>query len=94
MKTLYVGNLPQAVTEDQVRQLFELHGTVHSVSLIRDEENGHFRGFCFVRMSAEGAALAERSLDGVSHFGRPLRVCEMRERRKSARVDIRRRAIW
>ncbi|MCP4293890.1 MAG: hypothetical protein GY780_18830 [bacterium] len=36
MKKIYVGNLPFSASEDDVRNLFGQHGTVHSVALIMD----------------------------------------------------------
>lgn len=76
MKKIYVGNLPFSATEEQVRQLFEQHGTVHSVALINDRETGRPRGFGFVEMPDEEATAAMRALDGYSMEGRNLRVNE------------------
>jgi len=45
MTTIYVGNLPFNATEQDVRALFERHGTVESVKLINDRETGKPRGF-------------------------------------------------
>ena len=38
MTTIYVGNLPFNATEQDLRALFESHGTVESVKLINDRE--------------------------------------------------------
>ena len=38
MKKIYVGNLPFTATEDDVKELFGQHGTVHSVALINDRD--------------------------------------------------------
>ena len=76
MKKIYVGNLPFSATEEQVRELFQAHGTVHSVALINDRETGRPRGFGFVEMDAEDATKAIQALDGTSMDGRNLRVNE------------------
>lgn len=81
MKKLYVGNLPFTATEDEVRDLFSQHGTVHSVALINDRETGRPRGFGFVEMDDEAAMAAIQQLDGADMGGRPLRVNEAQERR-------------
>ena len=81
MKKLYVGNLPFTATEDEVRDLFAQHGTVHSVALINDRETGRPRGFGFVEMDDEAAMTAVQKLDGADMGGRPLRVNEAQERR-------------
>jgi RNA recognition motif-containing protein len=76
MKKIYVGNLPFTATEDQVRALFDKHGTVQSVSLINDRETGRPRGFGFVEISDNGVAPAIKALDGYEMDGRTLKVNE------------------
>ncbi|MCB1163380.1 MAG: RNA-binding protein [Candidatus Krumholzibacteriia bacterium] len=78
-KKLYVGNLPFSATEDEIRALFEKHGTVVSVNLINDRETGRPRGFGFVEMEDPTAAMS--ALDGFEFGGRTLRVNEAEERR-------------
>ena len=80
MTTLYVGNLPFSVTEDELRALFEQHGTVHSVKLINDRETGRPRGFGFVDMDPSPAAAAIQALNGADLGGRALRINEAQER--------------
>ena len=79
-KKLYVGNLPYSATEDELRELFEQHGTVHSVSIISDRETGQPRGFAFVEMDDAGADAAIRGLEQQQFGGRTLRVNEARPR--------------
>jgi RNA recognition motif-containing protein len=80
-KKLYVGNIPFTTTEAELRELFEKHGTVESVSVIMDRETGRPRGFAFVEMGdAEAADAAIRQLDGRSLGGRALRVNEATSR--------------
>ena len=79
-KKLYVGNLPFSTTDDELRQLFEKHGTVESVNVITDRETGRSRGFGFVEMDDAGAGAAQTALDGADMGGRPLRVNEAHER--------------
>lgn len=80
MKRIYVGNLPFSATEDEVRQLFEQHGTVLSVDLITDRETGRPRGFGFVEMEDDGAGAAIETLNGFMLGGRSLRVDEAHPR--------------
>ena len=79
-KTIYVGNIPFTVTEDEIRTLFESHGTVNDVKLITDRGTGRFRGFGFVEMEDEDANNAINELDGKEFGGRVMRVNEARER--------------
>lgn len=80
MTTIYVGNLPFSATENDVRSLFEKHGTVESVKLVNDRETGRPRGFGFVEMPSGDAQTAIQQMNGVDMGGRPLRVNEARER--------------
>lgn len=80
-KKLYVGNIPFSTTEAELRELFEAHGEVASVSVITDRETGRPRGFAFVEMAdGDAADAAMRQLDGRSLGGRPLRVNEATSR--------------
>ncbi len=80
MTTIYVGNLPFSATENDVRTLFEKHGTVQSVKLVNDRETGRPRGFGFVEMPSSDAQTAIQHVNGFDMGGRPLRVNEARER--------------
>ena len=80
MTSIYVGNLPFSVSEDELRTLFEQHGSVHSVKLINDRETGRPRGFAFVEMDPSAAAVAIQRLNGADLGGRALRINEAQER--------------
>lgn len=80
MTTIYVGNLPFSATEEEVRGLFEQHGTVQSVKLVNDRETGRPRGFGFVEMEPAQAQTAIQHMNGFEMGGRSLRVNEARER--------------
>ena len=79
MKNIYVGNLDFSTTEEQLRTLFEPHGAVDKVTLVRDRATGQSRGFGFVEMTndAEGEK-AIAALNGSSLGGRNLNVNEAR----------------
>lgn len=53
---VYVGQISGTVTEDEVRKLFSVVGTVTSVHLVTDPGTGEFRGCGYVRMSTEDEA--------------------------------------
>ena len=78
---IYVGNMPYAMTEDELRNLFEQYGTVASASLAIDRETRRVRGFGFVEMpeKAEAAAAIE-AVNGLDNGGRKLVVNEARPR--------------
>lgn len=80
MVSLFIGNLPFNVKEDDLRALFEQYGTVHAVKLVRDRESGRPRGFGFVEMDSGAADQAIHHLNHVEMGGRLLRVNRARER--------------
>jgi RNA recognition motif-containing protein len=81
-KKIYVGNLPFSANEQDLRELFERHGSIDSINVIMDRETGRPRGFAFVEMSdAASASNAIRALDGSDMGGRALRVNEAEDRR-------------
>jgi RNA recognition motif-containing protein len=73
---LFVAGLPDSVTEDVLREIFEaVGGTVTDVSLPRDRATGRPRGFGFVTFSTpDEAANARQSLDGSLQAGRSISV--------------------
>jgi nucleolin len=73
---LFVAGLPDSVTEDVLREIFEaVGGTVTDVSLPRDRATGRPRGFGFVTFSTpEEASNARQSLDGSLQAGRSISV--------------------
>jgi cold-inducible RNA-binding protein len=80
-KKMYVGNLPYSANEDELRRIFEEHGTVVSAQVIMDRETGRSKGFAFVEMSSDQEAQAAISaLDGKDVGGRVLKVNEARPR--------------
>ena len=80
-KSLYVGGLAYATTEDTVRTLFSQVGEVGSVRLIMDRETGASKGFAFVEMANDAEALAATNqFNGYQLDGRTLTVNEARPR--------------
>ncbi len=82
-KKLYVGNLPDSATEQDLLDKFAAYGTVKSVKLITGRYSGRGKVFCFIEMMSEVEAHAAiDSLDGTDYDGRPMKVNEARTLRK------------
>lgn len=80
-KKLYVGNLGYGVTNAALEELFSPFGEVRSAQVIQDRDTGRSKGFGFVEMANDNAALeAIQALNEKEHDGRPLTVNEARPR--------------
>ncbi len=79
--SIYVGNIPYSVTEEDLSGVFADYGTVKRVYLPTDRETGRMRGFGFVEMANEAEEdKAIETLDGAEWMGRELRVNKARPR--------------
>lgn len=76
---IYVGNLPHATTEDQLRDAFAEFGEVASARIITDKFTGKSRGFGFVEIADDAQARAAIEAMNESELGgRTLTVNEAR----------------
>ena len=78
---IYVGNMPYAMTAEELKAAFAAYGNVTSVRLVTDRETGRAKGFGFVEMpSDEEAKKAIEALNGNDIGGRKAIVNEARPR--------------
>jgi RNA recognition motif-containing protein len=78
---MYVGNLSYNATDSEIRELFEAHGSVTDVFIVKDRESGRPRGFAFVSMETpEQMNTAIEALNGEEFSGRALQINEARPR--------------
>ena len=78
---MYVGNLSYDATDSDLRELFEAHGTVSDVFIVKDRESDRPRGFAFVSMETpEEMNAAIEGLNGAEFAGRALTINEARPR--------------
>ncbi len=78
-KKLYVGNLAYGMSDSDLQQLFQAHGTVQSAQVIMDRDTGRSKGFGFVEMGSDQEAQAAiAALNGKEVEGRALTVNEAR----------------
>jgi len=72
---IFVGSLPWSIEEADLRESFEVYGSVSSVKIITDKFTGRSKGFGFVEM--ENDAEAEKAiaeLNGATVDGRTIVV--------------------
>ncbi len=83
---MYVGNLSYDATDTDIRSLFEPHGTVTDVFIVKDRESGRPRGFAFVSMEEKAQMdAAIEALNGEEFMGRNLNINEARPREERPR---------
>ncbi len=86
---IYVGNLPRATSEEELRKAFEPYGRVSSAAIIKDKFTGESRGFGFVEMPETNEAQAAiAAMNGKDFGGRTLTVNEARPREERPRRDF------
>lgn len=92
MKTIFVGNLPYNITEEDLKEEFRKFGAVSSARVVMDRDTERSKGFGFVEMADDHAAyMAISGLDGQDIGGRKWRVnaAEPRRERTPYRGDRR-----
>ena len=78
---MYVGNLSYDANDTDIRELFEAHGSVTDVFIVKDRESDRPRGFAFVSMGTkEEMDAAIEGLNGAEFMGRNLAINEARPR--------------
>ncbi len=89
-KKLYVGGLPYATTDAELKDAFSKAGAVDSAVIIMDKMSGRSKGFGFVEMSSdEDAQKAIEMMNGKDFGGRTLTVNEARPMEERPRRDFR-----
>lgn len=80
---IYVGNLPWAIDDPQLEELFAEYGEVQSANVVMDRETGRSRGFGFVEMGDDDGRAAISALNETEVKSRRLRVSQAKERERS-----------
>lgn len=78
---LYVGNLDEKVTAEQIKELFLQAGKVIKTIVVTDKYTGKSRGFGFVEMNnSKEAEKAIKMLNGEELQGKKIKVSEAHSR--------------
>ncbi|MBP2018510.1 RNA recognition motif-containing protein [Symbiobacterium terraclitae] len=80
IKTLYFGNLPWAVTPEDLTNAVSQYAEVRAARVATDRETGRSRGFGFVEVPEEQAQAVIDALNGAEWAGRTLTVNEAQPR--------------
>jgi RNA recognition motif-containing protein len=82
---LYVGNLPNSMTEEELTSEFKEFGEIQSLKIITDRETGRSRGFGFIEMPDNAGRKAMQELNETDMQGRQITVNEAQERKPNNR---------
>ncbi len=78
-KDVFVKNISFEATEEDIRKMFSVCGTVKYIRMLTDPKTGQFRGSCFVTMSSPAEAKdAVVTLDEALLINRQISVSEPR----------------
>ena len=78
---IFVGNLAEEISEDDLREVFGAFGQVESVNILKDRFSGKSKGFGFLKMPSEDEAKAAiQENNGKDLKGAALRVDEAHPR--------------
>lgn len=80
VKSLFVGNLPWSIKEDELKAKFEEHGKVVSCRIITDKMSGRSKGFGFVEVEDSDADKVVSAMNGQKFGDREIVVNEARPR--------------
>jgi cold-inducible RNA-binding protein len=79
VNNILVGNLSPSAAEQDIRSIFEQHGTVERLKMMTDLKTDQPRGFAFVQMRNDAEAeRAIAAIDGTELSGRAIRVSAAR----------------
>lgn len=77
-KSLFVGNLPWSVTEEELKAKFEEQVKVVAVRIIKDKFTGRAKGFAFVEVEDADMDKAISAMNGQKIGDREIAVNEAR----------------
>jgi RNA recognition motif-containing protein len=88
-KELFVRHISDKASEEDIRKLFSVAGTVVSVHLATEPETGQFKGCAFVKMATENEAKeAITTLDGALLINRVIIVGNARPQKQKAGKSV------
>ncbi|XP_048452502.1 RNA-binding protein 34 isoform X2 [Rhincodon typus] len=88
-RSIFLGNLPYEISEDEVREHFSECGAIESVRIVRDRESGMGKGFGYVLFQSTDAVTLALKLNNTELKGRKLRVSHSLKKDTASRVRTR-----
>lgn len=85
-RSVFVGNLPAATSEADLRKALALAGTIDAVRVVRDKEAKACKGFAFVRFEHRAGVKLAMDLKNIEVKGRPLRIMKVTDQSEEGKV--------
>jgi RNA recognition motif-containing protein len=79
-KTIYVGNIPWTLSEDELKDYFNETAPVVSARIITERATGRSKGYGFIEVAEEDAEQVVEQMNGKELGGRKLVVNEAKPR--------------
>lgn len=73
-KSIFVGNLPYNIEDEELWNFFQKCGRIANVRVIRDSTTRIGKGFGYILFQSTGSANLALKMDGAELKGRPLRI--------------------
>ena len=75
--TIYVGNIPYSLKEEEMKEIFQQYGKVTSIKIVSDKYTSRSKGFGFIEMETdEQEDVAVQELNRHIILGRNLVVAK------------------
>ncbi|KAL5013439.1 hypothetical protein ScPMuIL_007709 [Solemya velum] len=84
---VYIKNFPEDITDDKLKDMFEVYGKIVSAKVMTDE-HGHYKGFGFVSFEdPEAAERASDTLNGTEINGRTV-YCGRAQKKAERQAEL------
>ncbi|KAG4072411.1 hypothetical protein HA402_004343 [Bradysia odoriphaga] len=88
--TVYISNLPFTLTNNDLHKIFEVHGKIVRVTILKDKSR-RSRGVAFIQFQKpDEAETCSKAVDNTEMFGRTLKASIANDNGRSAEFQIKR----
>jgi len=89
--TVYVSNLPYSLTNNDLHKIFQVHGKIVKVTVLKDKRNRISRGVAFIQFQRlEDAITCTEAVHNKEMYGRTLRATLAKDNGRSGEFSKRR----